>query len=271
MVLYETAGKGTLTAILKNKLSCLPHLHSRIEAGLIIKGSSNMFIHGKKYTVKEGDAFFVPPNTIHSYEDKEEVWAHLLICPPEDIAPLFGETAAYNTACPVIHLEDLDFAKQLFLRMEALVQSTEPTASQGAISYAAAIISELLLHADAEPPEKEKDLTAAQKILAFCDMNYKRNINLDTLSEELGYSKYYISRVFSGDIKTSFTDYLRGLRIHAARRLLRSTNMSVTDIAYEVGYVCVRTFNRQFSQITGLSPTEYAKEKRQTTKQKNSK
>ncbi|MBO5024273.1 MAG: helix-turn-helix transcriptional regulator [Clostridia bacterium] len=266
MLLYETAGKSTLTAILKNKLSCLPHLHSRIEAGLMIKGSVNMVIHGKNYTVKEGDAFFVPPNTIHSYEDKEEVLAHLLICPPADIAPFFGETAAYSTACPVIHLEDRHLTEQIFIRMENLAQSREPLAAQGAMSYASAIISEMLMCAKVAPGEKEKDLTAAQKILDFCDKNYKRNINLDTLSAELGYSKYYISRVFSGDIKTSFTDYLRGLRIHAAKRLLKGTNMNVTDIAYEVGYTCVRTFNRQFSQVTGISPSEYAKTRRQTTK-----
>ncbi len=271
MILYETTGKSTLTAVLKNKLSCLPHLHSRIEAGLIIKGSVNMVIHGKNYTVKAGDAFFVPPNTIHSYEDKEEVIAHLLICPPDDIAPFFGETATYNIAYPVIHLEDLKLAEQLFTRMENLVQSEQPLTVQGAMSYAAAIISEMLMCAEATPGEKEKDLTAAQKILNFCDINYKNNINLDTLSAELGYSKYYISRVFSGDIKTSFTDYLRGLRIHAAKRLLRGTNMSVTDIAYEVGYTCVRTFNRQFSQVTGLSPTEYAKTIRKTAKQQISK
>ncbi len=266
MLLYETTGKSTLTAILKNKLSCLPHLHSRIEAGLIVKGGANMVIHGKNYAVKEGDAFFVPPNTIHSYDDTGDVLVHLLICPPEDIAPFFGETAAYSTACPVIHLKDIQLAERLFIRMENLVQSGQPLAVQGAMSYAAAIISEMLMCAEATPGEKEKDLTAAQKILDFCDKNYKNNINLDTLSAELGYSKYYISRVFSGDIKTSFTDYLRGLRIHAAKRLLSGTNMSVTDIAYEVGYTCVRTFNRQFSQVTGLSPTEYAKTRRKTDK-----
>lgn len=267
MLLYETQGKSSLTLVIKDSLSCLPHLHSRIEAGIITDGSTLITVHGKNYTVNAGEAFFVPPNTVHSYTDAGGIRALLLICPPEDIAHLFGEGASYSVSSHIARPQDPKMIESSFLRAQELSGKSSDTALQGARAYAAAIIAELLLLCEASDGEKGKDLSAAQKILDFCDKSYKQNLNLDILSRELGYSKYYISRVFSGDIKSSFTDYLRGLRIHAAKRLLRSTNMSVTDIAYEVGYTCVRTFNRHFSQVTGLSPTEYAKARRQPAKQ----
>lgn len=259
MLLYETREHSNVTIRQKTSLWCTPHLHSRIEAGFIRKGRAQIILENKIYNAEEGDSFLIFPNRIHSYEDNGNICADLLICPPEDIAPFCDILSNCETESPVITPARAQTLADTFLRGEEIFSSTAALCGEAVKAYAGAILAEILLSADKLRRAEPRDLTAAQKILQYCDLNYKKDLNLDILSRELGYSKYYISRIFSNDIKTGFARYIRNLRVHAAKRLLRYTDMNITDIAYEVGYSCVRTFNRQFFEEEGVTPSDYAK------------
>ena len=57
----------------------------------------------------------------------------------------------------------------------------------------------------------------------------------------------------------TFVEYLNGIRTSHAKNLLLTTNISVTDIAYECGFGSIRTLNREFLKKYGCSLTEYKK------------
>ena len=105
------------------------------------------------------------------------------------------------------------------------------------------------------------DMTIVEKILEYCDNEYMNNISLDTLSKKVGASKYYISRIFSTKIKISFNDYINTLRINASKRLLKHSKDSIEVISGEVGFSTVRSYNREFKRIVGISPSQYRKNK----------
>lgn len=258
MLLYETLENSNVTIRQKTSLRCTPHLHSRIEAVFMRRGRAQVTLENKTYTAEEGDTLLLFPNRIHSYYDSGDICADLLICPPEDIAPFCDIVSNCETESPVITPKNPKLLADLFLRGEDIFAGSAPLCGEAVKAYAGAILAEMLLSADTLHRAEPRDLTAAQKILQYCDLNYKKDLNLDVLSSELGYSKYYISRIFSNDIKTGFSGYIRNLRIHAAKRLLRYTDMNITDIAYEVGYTCVRTFNRHFFEEEGVTPSDYA-------------
>lgn len=56
-----------------------------------------------------------------------------------------------------------------------------------------------------------------------------------------------------------FQDYLTMLRINRAKELLRSTNLSISEVCYQVGYQDIRTFNRVFKRVAALRPGEFKK------------
>ena len=60
-------------------------------------------------------------------------------------------------------------------------------------------------------------------------------------------------------MKISICEYIHSLRVEDAKVLLMQTNQSVTDIAEELGFGSIRTFNRVFLEKTGMSPREYRK------------
>ena len=55
-------------------------------------------------------------------------------------------------------------------------------------------------------------------------------------------------------------DYLARLRIEEAKKLLVSSDMSIQDISYSVGYVDVHVFIRWFKKYVGTTPGKYRKE-----------
>ncbi len=261
MLLYEDKKNSGLSLSTRTLYSCLPHLHSHVEAGYLLTGSTTLIMDGKPFPVKAGEAFLIFPNRIHGYEDGNNVLGFLLIGDPEDLTPFSDVFRRYRLDDPVLRPAHGNMAiAEAFDKAVMLASAPEgtPFAPESAKAYASAVIAEMLSLSPALSPYVPADPDATQRILLYCDTHYTEDLTLDTLERELGYSKYYISHVFSGNVKTGFSRYLRGLRINAAKRLIRHTDKSMTDIAYESGFTSIRTFNRQFASETGMTPSDYA-------------
>lgn len=67
-------------------------------------------------------------------------------------------------------------------------------------------------------------------------------------------SPFHFDRVFHQTTGIPPVQFLYALRIEAAKRLLLTTSLSVTDVCYEVGYNSLGTFTSRFTQLVGLSP-----------------
>jgi YesN/AraC family two-component response regulator len=93
--------------------------------------------------------------------------------------------------------------------------------------------------------------------MAYIQQNYARAFSLKELSDSIGVSRSYLSRIFKLDTGISLWDYLNRLRIQKAKELLLLSNQSITAIAAEVGYEDVGYFARVFRQITGSSPRAF--------------
>ncbi|OJF89639.1 helix-turn-helix domain-containing protein [Pararhizobium antarcticum] len=81
-------------------------------------------------------------------------------------------------------------------------------------------------------------------------------LSLRGLAERVGASPNYISQTLNEHLGVSFFDFVNGFRVADAEALLRDTNLSVTDIALEVGFNSRSTFNVAVRKHRGLSPTE---------------
>ena len=100
---------------------------------------------------------------------------------------------------------------------------------------------------------------------AFIQQNYSRSFSLEELSNEIGVSKSYLSRIFKTDTGISLWDYLNRYRIQKAKELLLLTDKNITAIAGEVGYEDVGYFGRVFREIAGCSPRAFRLQTSNTT------
>jgi signal transduction histidine kinase/DNA-binding LacI/PurR family transcriptional regulator/AraC-like DNA-binding protein len=97
---------------------------------------------------------------------------------------------------------------------------------------------------------------------AFIQQNYTRSFSLEELSETIGVSKSYLSRIFKMDTGISLWDYLHRYRIQKAKELLLLTDESITAIAADVGYEDVGYFGRVFREVAGCSPRAFRQQDR---------
>ena len=94
---------------------------------------------------------------------------------------------------------------------------------------------------------------------AYVRDNISGELSLSALSERFGYSKQYIMRLFRTHLGTTVSEYVNSVRMRRALDLLRSTGMSVGEVAYSLGYSSGYYFSRVFRATFSMSPSEYVK------------
>lgn len=98
-------------------------------------------------------------------------------------------------------------------------------------------------------------------IINYIDDNYNnKELNLELLAENVGFSISYITTLFKTNHKTTFVKYLTTIRMNKAKEILLNTNNKIIEIAEIVGYNDPYYFSHSFKKHFGLSPKEYRDE-----------
>jgi YesN/AraC family two-component response regulator len=96
-----------------------------------------------------------------------------------------------------------------------------------------------------------------QQAVLFINDNYRTNIHLDDAAGMAGISPAHFSRLFKKAMGFPYQDYIVSRRIAKAQNLLRTGSLSITEIAFAVGYTDINNFGRTFKKQTGHTPTAY--------------
>jgi AraC-like DNA-binding protein len=89
------------------------------------------------------------------------------------------------------------------------------------------------------------------------DRHYDAALNLDELARVAGVSKFHFARCFEASYGETPIRYLTRRRIERAQDLLRSANLTVTEVCMLVGFSSLGSFSARFTQLVGESPTAY--------------
>lgn len=239
------------------------HLHNHIELAFMLEGRTRLFVDSKEYTVCSGDAFVIFPNQIHQYQKIDHERYFLSIFPP-DLCPEFQNI--FQNKLPVSPVIKNAFEGNNILSLaDSIIKANEqkePFYRTCVKGYFLILLSELFRLMEFEDA-KSPDANTIKAVLNYCAKSYTGDIQLQTVSEALHISKYYISRLFSQKLNMGFSDYIGTLRVSEACRLLTSENMSITEVAFAVGFNSTRSFNRLFLKYTGMTPSQYRKSKRE--------
>ncbi|WP_409348242.1 helix-turn-helix domain-containing protein [Paenibacillus gyeongsangnamensis] len=98
----------------------------------------------------------------------------------------------------------------------------------------------------------------------FIAANLEKPMTLTTVSEQVGLSPHYLSRLFREETGISFNDFITKKRIEKAAYLLQNTSLRVYEVALEVGIPSYRYFSAIFREWTGAAPTELKKSSAQS-------
>lgn len=98
------------------------------------------------------------------------------------------------------------------------------------------------------------------KVYGFVRENFKRNIALEEVSDQIGMTVPSFCRYFKKMSRKTFTQFVNEYRIVHSIKLLSEEKSNITDICFESGFTNFSHFNKTFKKITGKSPSAYRKD-----------
>jgi len=243
----------------RDHLAFRAHFHSHIELVYLIKGSAHAFSAGKECMLAAGDFFIAFPNTVHYYDDCSDEIEVLIAIVPYALFPEYKKTfTELLPKQPKICGVDTDAV----LLFHKATQTEGPYKNEIIRAYLSAIFGMLFSVAEFEKGIASDD-DSVQQLVSYLRRHYRENITLDDVSRALFISKSRISHIFGEKLHISFRSFINGLRLADAEQLLLNGKFSITEIAMQVGYENVRTFNRKFLEHYSCSPREYKKIKKE--------
>lgn len=237
------------------------HLHSQLEIVYVLGDEMTISIQGKERLFEKGDFIIIFPNTLHSYDahfsqERSSKTALTVICGLSLTGEYLNKLIHYHAVDSFIFSKNLH--KDVFFAMNALLKENNSTKD---LAVCKAFI-QLILARTLPQLELEKNKDAdfhglIYQLVSFISQNFTEPLSLDILADELGVSKYYLSRIFSRKLNTNFNDYINGLRLNHATMMISATDHSITQIASDSGFNSQRTFNRVFQETFHVTPREY--------------
>ena len=243
-----------------------PHWHDRIEIWRVLDGVMNVTCDREAFQSTTGNVVIFNPFEVHSCMVPDH---SLIDCYILDLNRLAGgvggelEHAFSEMLCGGVRFCHLiRQPEQLWPLLQTA--SEIPTRSWDGVSASLVLYGlfyqifgrmyaeHIFIRDQHRSHAKTDDISV---ILNYMHSNYDRRLTLDELASRLCLSKSYFCRWFKSKIGESPMDYLNTIRIRRAFELLRSTELSITEISYQTGFSDLNCFNRQFKSRMSFSPS----------------
>lgn len=224
--------------------------------------SGEDFIQGRKVAFiprRAGSIVFLPPDSEwQGWDEGDATGAYLLVSvDPSYIEQAFG-TAYVSSLKPVIGLRDHSIAAPL-QGICAEVVNPDPISTMMVESRIIQVFVQLLRRncLQLEPAKGGLSTIGLRRVVAILQDKLADPPGLDELALEVGLSRRHFIRAFKQSTGKTPHSYLAKQRLERATDLLRTTNLSITDIAFESGFTSSSYFTTAFRRSFSVGPLEY--------------
>lgn len=240
------------------------HVHDYWEFILVAAGNGQITIDSQHFNAGPGDMFVYPPGMEHieeSYINNKLTMHVLSIINTSDLRFMsfwpIGDLEYIRISGTWLNTAFSTIVKQMIQELKK-----KETAYQVRIQALSFQFQSLLM----KFAEKKTDDTIINNLYqhisrarSFIQANYHKNITLADIASNTFISTHYLSRLFKRYTGFSPMNYLMLLRIRNAQKLLRETELSITEVSRKVGYQDLQYFSSIYKQKTGQSPRDYRK------------
>lgn len=219
-------------------------------------GEMDITIEGEKNILSNGKIAVFDCQKAYEYraltDDLEFYW--LLFYGGQ--SPLFLEQLLQVHERHVFKAGDSTQIQLLFTRLINISESVQRTYEH---LYSELIYSMLCQMLVSEYGAEDDFSIIIEKAVSYMYINYNKILTIDEVASHVGLSTSYFSKHFRSRTGYSPYEYLILQRIHRAKEMLISTNLTVQQIGYETGYNSEDNFIRSFKKKVGVSPNVFRK------------
>jgi AraC-like DNA-binding protein len=245
------------------------HSHPEYEIAYVPHDRGSYMIQDLEIPIEPGDMFIVNANDIHqpilsSPNNRGALVAYFrssLFADPEECAQWIE---------PFLHARELGCNKlradpelrALLLRLHETLEGQPRSwklTARGLVTHVLSIIASMFAERS-EQAGASRRIGKANRfaaVIAHINANLARPIEAAEVYALAGLSHSRFSEQFRAAFGVSLVSYIRTQRLRRAQRLLRSTEMPVTEVAFACGFGASSLFNTAFKKEVGVSPTQF--------------
>ena len=240
------------------------HVHENlVEVLLVYEGSGIYTIDNNKYIAKKGDLIFYNSGVVHDEfgGNGSNLGTYCLGISNLKILKLGDNKIIEDNYCPIINCNEyFDDILSMFdiIRKSIDVDGIHVAEFSNFLVQALVVKFRIIIEKTGDV-KQIKEPSLATKVKIYIDKNYNENISLKSIAEAVNANQYYLSHIFKEETGFSPMQYVTRRRIGEAQNLLINTQLSITEIAANVGYNNSNYFQNVFKKIVGYTPGSYRK------------
>lgn len=251
------------------------HIHELIEINYMYSGNSNQKVNGNSVLLKEGHILFLDTQTNHELEPlgENDILINILInktvltnsffsrlSSDSILAKFFIDTLNQSSQHNNYVLINSESSSRLRLYFnELLCEWFSPSLNHFdiMINLFILILSELVnIYEKTYNTFDNSGKTSTIHILKYIESNYK-TCDLSSTAAHFNLSPNYLSNLLRKNTGSSFLGLVHSQKIESAKNMLKYTELSVSEIANNVGYKNISFFYKKFKEIYNCLPGEY--------------
>ena len=239
------------------------HFHDSIEITLLIKGTCNQLINGTEYFMPTYTYTIMWRQDYHRFHDfsPDNLLYNLMISPsllPESVLKKLEATPS-DKICTLPE----DVGKMVISILDALAQAqgfNQSYMPNLTSSLCQNLIDIFFWHYKTHPTSKIiSNESIIQNALIYINAHYCEPLSLSDIAKHSNCNVSHLSASFHKKLNMTIKQYITILRIKKAKKLLVTTNVPISSIAYESGFSSLASFNRNFLEQESISPSAYRK------------
>lgn len=247
-----------------------PHKHTFYEILWFDEGVSSQVIDYQEYEIHPQTLFFISPNQLHHFEEYQPLKGGSIFF-TEDFF-LFNQ----QNKDQLFELSFLDnFYSQPFLKPDDKTYSiirrvidlliVEKQRKDWSREISRALLQTLLgliqrsIDSDNFEPVSKRYIILYKKLKNLIEQHYRENLTASDYAERLNVTQHHLNLVAKEVTNRTTTDLIRARSILEAKRLLTFTDLSISEIASDLGFFDLSYFAKVFKTETNSSPKEFRK------------
>lgn len=249
------------------------------ELVFVLNGTGLHLTSEVRYPISAGDVFYIPPHEPHGFTEATGMDLVNLAFDPQrfpkvggDVLQLPGYHALFRLQPAMrteggyrnrlrLPAEELGYARSLLRRIDEEYRAMP----RGYESMLSALLTQLVVYLSRTfsgvSAAEDGRLWRLARVAAHLETAYGEKIELDELSDIAGTSRNTLLRLFNRYYGTTPMPCLFSVRIREAQRLLRQTDLNVTEVAMRCGFSDSNYFCRRFKAHLGVSPGQYRRKR----------
>lgn len=231
------------------------HLHAQMELVLPANGFVRARVGGEELYVEPGMAMVVFPDQVHGYSESTPNDGALLIFPPSLVTEPQLDFASLCPNCSAVRLTRPDECYAVRRLIEEV--SRQPLDLPVCLALLRLLMVNLIPRLELRSVKGLPVSDLLYRALKYISRHATQPITIRSTAHALGVNVYYLSHIMNEKLQMGFHEYLVTLRLDQTSQLLRTTALSVSEVADQCGFGSLRTFDRQFLRVYGMTPRAY--------------